>query len=484
MTVWGHRVSGQFRLGLLTLAPILIVLALLVLLPPDGNERAEWMQFIGRFHPLAVHFPIALILLVPILELAGLSYRFDYLRLSAGFVLGLATLGATVAAILGWFLARSGGYSGPLVTQHMWGGISLAAVCWLCWILRSRTGEPGLALLYATGLAAGVVLVAWTGYRGGQLTQGEDHLTEYLPTMLRQGLGLSKSTPTSSIAAANTFYGARVEPIFAAHCITCHGADKHKGNLRLDSYRALMKGGKDGVVVKAGNIQGSDLMRRITLPPDNDDFMPKEGKRPLSADQVKLIELWIAAGASDRLPPDAIKEAPGVSASPTAPPEVTFEKIDGAAVIKLRAQVAPLVAPLQKRFPNILDYESRGSANLLLNASILGPKFGDSDLAALAPVAEHITVADFSRTAITDHSAPAIAAMKQLHVLRLVNTRITDTTVQGLGALDQLESLNVFGTSVTPAALPAIARLPKLAHFYAGQTAIPTEVFRPGGFGR
>jgi mono/diheme cytochrome c family protein len=289
--------------------------------------------------------------------------------------------------------------------------------------------------------------------------------------MLRQGLGLSKSTPTSSIAAANTFYGARVEPIFAAHCITCHGADKHKGNLRLDSYRALMKGGKDGVVVKAEDTQDSDLVRRITLPPDNDDFMPKQGKRPLSADQIKLIELWIAAGASDRLPPDAIKEAPGVSAPVAA--EVTFEEIDSAAVTKLRAGIAPAVAQLQKRFPNILDYESRGSANLLLNASILGPKFGDSDLAALAPVAVHITVADFSRTAITDHSAPAIAAMKQLHVLRLVNTRITDTTVQGLGALDQLESLNVFGTPITSAALPAVAKLPKLAHLYLGQTAVP-----------
>ena len=129
MTLWGNRISRQFRLGLLTLAPILIVAVLLLLFPPDGNERADWAQFIGRFHPLAVHFPIALILLVPILELAGLNERFSYLRSSASFVLGLATLGATAAAILGWCLGRSGGYSGTLVTQHMWGGISLATIC-------------------------------------------------------------------------------------------------------------------------------------------------------------------------------------------------------------------------------------------------------------------------------------------------------------------------------------------------------------------
>jgi uncharacterized membrane protein len=479
MTLWGHRVSGQFRLGLLTLAPILIVAVLLALLPPDGNERAEWAQFIGRFHPLVVHFPIALILLVPILELAALNSRFSYLRSSAGFVLGLATLSATVAAILGWCLGRTGGYFGPLVTQHMWGGISLAAVCWLCWILRARTSERGFGLIYGVALAAGVGLVTWTGYRGGQLSLGEDHLTEHIPGRLRQALGLSNGAALVASAGANTFYGARVEPIFEARCVTCHGPSKHRANLRLDSYRAVMRGGKNGPVVRAGNVKGSDLFRRITLPPGHDDFMPKEGKRPLSADQVKLIELWIGAGASGTLLANAIKDAPAGFGPSLVVADVTFEEIDTAAVTKLRAGIASTVTQLQKRYPNILEYESRGSANLILNASILGTKFGDSDLAILAPLAEHITVADFSRTAITDRSATAIAAMKHLRVLRLMHTGITDRTVQGLGTLDQLESLNIFDTPVTPAVLPAIASLPKLAHLYAGQTAIPNGVVVP-----
>jgi uncharacterized membrane protein len=479
MTEWGHRVSRQLRPGLIVLAPILIVLVLLVFFPPDGGERAKWAQFIGRFHPLAVHFPIALFLLVPILELAGRNSHFSHLRLSAGFVLGLATVGAIVAAMLGWCLARSGGYSGPILTQHMWGGISLAAVCWLCWMLSASANRPGGGLLYATALAAGVVLVAWTGYRGGQLSQGEDHLTEYMPAGLRHSLGLSDAGPALSSIGANTFYRARVEPIFAARCFTCHGSHKHKANLRLDSYSSLMRGGKNGLVVRAGNVQASDLFRRITLPPDHDDFMPKEGRRPLSANQVKLIQLWIAAGASGTLPADAIKDATPGSTSPTEAAEVTFEEIDGAAVARRRAGIAPELARLQKRFPNILEYESRGSADLFLNAALLGPKFGDSDLAVLSPLAEHITVADFSRTAITDRSATAIAAMKRLRMLRLMHTGITDPTLEGLGVLDQLESLSVFDTRVTPAALPTIAGLPKLAHCYVGQTAIPAGISVP-----
>jgi uncharacterized membrane protein len=460
----------QFRLGFVVLVPIVVVAALVTFLPPDGDERAEWAQFIGRFHPLLVHFPIALFLLVPVLELAGRRAQFSYLRSSASFVLGLATLAATVASILGWCLARTGGYSGPLITQHMWGGILLTVTCWLCWFLHTQRGA---GLIYAIALALGVGLVGWTGHRGGQLSLGANHLTEHMPAGLRHLLGVKNNDPEpAEIADPKTFYGARVQPILTTRCVTCHSQEKHKGDLRLDSYRALARGGKQGIVVEAGNLPGSDLFRRITLPASHDDFMPK-GKAPLSADQVKVIELWISAGASDTLAVDAIKNVPAGTATVA---EVSFEEIDPAAVAKLRSTVAPAVSQLQKQYPNVLDYDSRGSADLRLNASILGSKFGDKDLAAFAPVAEHVTIADLSRTAITDHSAAAIAAMKRLRVLRLANTSLTDATLSRLGTLDQLESLNVYGTQVTRATLPAISKLPRLAHFYAGQTAIA-----PGG---
>ena len=458
-------ILNRFRLELAMLFLILAVATLVAFLPPDGNERADWLQFIGRFHPLLVHFPIALFLLVPILEIAGRSARLAYLRLSANFVLTLAMLAATTAAMLGWCLARSGGYSGRVITQHMWGGVALSIVCWICWLLRARLREFGVT--YTIALALGVGLVAWTGYRGGQLSLGPNHLTEHMPNRLRNLLGVEDRSATES-ADPNTFYGARIQPIFTARCINCHGADKHKGNLRLDGYQTLMRGGKDGPVIRTGNAQGSDLFRRITLPASHDDFMPK-GKQPLTADQVKVIELWIGAGASDKLAVNAIKNAPSGSAVPA---EVKFEEIDPAAVAKLRSTIGPAVAQLQKQFPNILDYDSRSSADLRLNASILGNKFGDRDLEAFAPIAECIIVADLSRTAITDHSAAAIAAMKRLRVLRLVDTRLTDATLLRLETLNQLESLDVYGTPITPAVLPAIAKLPKLAHFYAGQTGI------------
>jgi uncharacterized membrane protein len=474
MTFSVRQMPVRTRFGLLALAPILLLVALLLLLPPDGVERAEWAQFIGRFHLLIIHFPIALILLVPVLELAGRNRRFPDLRTSVDFMLALATLSAILAVTLGWCLARSGNYSGPLVTQHMWGGISVAALSWLCWTLHGRFSGQRLDFIYSLGLVVAVGLVSWTGYRGGQLSQGENHLTEHMPAGLREWLGISLEDKRPSAAGSASFFGVHVEPIFAGHCNTCHGRSKQRSRLRLDSYEAVMRGGKHGLVVKVANVQGSELFHRVTLPPGDEKAMPAEGKRPLSADEVKILQLWIAAGASPTLAADAIKGAPTDATSVVA--DVTFEEIDAAAVAKQRAPLASTVAELQKRFPDVLEYESRGSANLVVNVSLIGDKFGDQELAALKPLDEQIVIADFSGTAVTDRSAASIAAMKRLRVLRLMRTQITDATIQSLGGLDQLESLNVFGTAVSPAALQVAAHLPKLRYLYAGETKIPADV--------
>ena len=471
MTVPVRRAPLRLRLGLLALALILLLSTLLILFPPDGLERASWAQFIGRFHLLTVHFPIALILIVPVLEWAGRNPRFHHLRSSVDFLWPLAILSSLAAATLGWCLARSGGYSGRLVSQHMWGGVSLAAACTLCWMLRGYFHGPRLA--YPLALLLTVGLVSWTGYRGGQLSQGENHLTEHMPVPLRKLIGLSSGSTPLPRSNPAYFYGAHVEPIFITRCDSCHGPDKQKGRLRLDTYDSLMRGGEHGLVIKAGNAKASELLRRVSLPSSDDDAMPPQGKRPLAANEIKLLELWIAAGASSTLPAGAIEGAPTNEAPVVA--EVTFPEIDPAAVTQLRAPLAQAVDQVKERYPGVLDYESRGSAYLALDASALGPRFGDDDLALLKPVSAKIVTADLSRTAITDRSAPLLATMKRARVLRLTETRVTDATVSSLAGLDQLESVDLYGTAVTPASLKVVESLPRLRHLYVGATKIPAD---------
>ena len=484
MIPWLRGMSARQLFGLITLAPILVLLSLFLFSPPDGNERTQLLQFFGRFHPLSVHLPIALLMLVPLLELAGRNRRFPYLLSAVDFVLGVATCGAIATVALGWLLARNGGYSGPLVTQHMWGGLFVAAAAWLCWFLRGNISTEVVTArkrqLYAATLVATVGLVSFTGHRGGQLSQGENFLTEFAPAPLASllALGDTGDAPKNSPnGGANTFYGARVQPLLDQHCVTCHGRSKHKSNLRLDNFEAVLRGGKHGPVVKASDLKGSELFRRITLPQADDEFMPPDNKRPISAADVKLIEKWIAAGASGTLAANAIKDLPSTVSNPVA--EVTFEEIDPASVAKQRASLASAVTQLQQKFPNLLDYQSRASADIVVSAAWLGAKFGDNELAALAPLSERIVSADFSSTAITDKSAGAIAAMKHLRNLRLMHTKAGDTTLQALGPLDQLETLSIFDTPATSIALSTLARLPKLQHIYAGGTKLSDNQSMP-----
>ena len=225
--------------------------------PPDGNEHAALGQFVGRFHPLAVHLPIGLILLVALLEMAAGFGRWSYLRSATGLILGLAAASAIVTALDGWMLGWSGGYKGALVTRHMWGGIALAALCLITAAVRSGSARrTALVGVYRLLLLGTVVLLAWTSHEGGALTHGEGYLTETMPGRLRSLLGIAppkpKPAPVAPAGAGATLYAARISPLFERSCLSCHGPKKVKGGLRLDTYALLMKGVKTGPPSRPG----------------------------------------------------------------------------------------------------------------------------------------------------------------------------------------------------------------------------------------
>jgi len=305
-----HR--APFRVWLLLGSGAVLALAALAWRrPPTGSDHAPLFQFLGRFHPLVIHLPIALILLVPVLELAGAALPQAHLRTTAGFVLGLAALTALGAAFDGWLLAWSGGYRGALVTRHMWGGIALAGLCLgTAWIRGGSTQRHPQGRWsgrsYAVILVALLGLLTWTSDQGGKLSHGDNFLTQYMPRRFKRWLGIAPPpappAPPSAPGGPSTLYTARIQPIFDHSCVSCHGPEKVKGGLRLDTYARLMLGGEDGPAVEPWLPAKSELIRRITLSSDDDDFMPSNNKNVLTPAQVKLLQEWIAASASDREP--------------------------------------------------------------------------------------------------------------------------------------------------------------------------------------
>ena len=256
-----------------------------------------------------------------------------------------------------------------------------------------------------------------------------------------QSLGVEKAPR----AMPGSFYVTRIAPLFETRCISCHGQTRAKGQLRLDSFAGVIRGGKDGAVIVPGDPKASELFHRISLPPGDDKAMPPSGKAALTPDEVTMIRLWIAAGASGDI--RTIKGAP----KPVL--EVKIPDSDPAVVQRQRAPLAAAVAQLQARFPGMIIYESRNSADLDVDASLKGAAFGDADLAALMPLKARITRADFSGTSITDASAPALATMTALTRLRLARTTVTDKTVEALTGLKALKSVSLVNTRVNEAAL-------------------------------
>jgi len=89
------------------------------------------------------------------------------------------------------------------------------------------------------------------------------------------------------------FFEKSVRPILATHCFECHGTQKQKSGLRLDSRSALMHGGNSGKAMIPGKPDESLIVKAISY--QEDLRMPPKSK--LSAEQIAVIAKWIKQGA-------------------------------------------------------------------------------------------------------------------------------------------------------------------------------------------
>lgn len=248
------------------------------------------------------------------------------------------------------------------------------------------------------------------------------------------------------VAAPASFYAVRVAPLFNQHCVGCHGERAAKGQLRLDSFAASWRGGRHGDVL---GVDG-ELYRRITLPVSDEKAMPPDGKQPMSKDELTVIRLWLAGGARGDIPATMVKDAPRLVLP------VTIPHSDPQGTARQRAMLAAELARLQQRYPGMIGYESRDSANLEVSAVLVGRRFGDADMQALLPLASRIVRLDLSGTAISD--AAPLGAMKAVIHLRLADTALRAKSVMALEKLPALKVLTVTGSAIPMQALDPLRR--------------------------
>lgn len=89
------------------------------------------------------------------------------------------------------------------------------------------------------------------------------------------------------------FFEKAVRPVFALHCVKCHGPEKQKGGLRLDDGNAFAAGGESGPAVVAGKPETSPLIKAVR---HEDGEMPPDKK--LADTEIAVLEKWVRDGAA------------------------------------------------------------------------------------------------------------------------------------------------------------------------------------------
>jgi len=112
------------------------------------------------------------------------------------------------------------------------------------------------------------------------------------------GLGL-RGVSAAPDPATPAFYVERVRPILMTNCGKCHFNYNHKGGLAMDTRASMMKGGRHGRVVVAGDPGNSTLVRLMRHEGPANDPRPMPPKQPRMKDaDIAVVEQWIKAGAA------------------------------------------------------------------------------------------------------------------------------------------------------------------------------------------
>ncbi|MBZ5856107.1 DUF2231 domain-containing protein [Flavihumibacter profundi] len=431
--------------------------------------------FLGRFHSLVVHLPIGFLTLAVLLEILIPGKRFEHFKNFIPFIWLLTAFSTIVSVLLGYSLSLGGGYNESTLFWHRFGGFTLIILSLIGFFLNrqnfssfKKSNRP-VYLIFILFTSISLIV---TGHLGGSLTHGNEYLSEFAPKSL---FGFSPGTvenhpvkrKVTSLDSADIFNDA-VLPIIQSKCTSCHNKEKKKGGLLLTSYDEIFAGGKTREGITPGNLATSEIFRRITLPQDHKEFMPTGGKKPLTEEQVAILEWWIENGAQkqamigDLHPNKKMQDILGdffqigrdEILDFTAPPE-------SPEAIKTLLQDGYLVNQLT-RDKHLYEVNRNGNSNE-------PPKVKDLKL-----LKEQLVWLKLTDCGISDDDLKEIGSLSNLYKLNLSRNKISDKGIGYLLGLSKLEYLNLYGTAISDSSITALMALPNLKKLYVWETAVDT----------
>lgn len=268
-------------------------------------------------------------------------------------------------------------------------------------------------------------------------------------------------------------------PVLEAKCIECHRAPyeeggrnkKPKAGLRMDAAWAINIGSDNGSVLTAGNPEDSELHYRVTLPKDDDEFMPPAGKAdPLAAGELTLFKKWIEEGADFGGWVGNLEGQPAQASFAASKPAVSeiqeiykrlaegveaYEKESWESVTEAGGRVTPL---------------SKTSPLLSVDFRLTTENASDKAIASIGSVASNVVHLDLSKTSVSDGALSMLNELPKLVRLNLSQTGITDAGLKHLAGLDELRYLNLYGSEVSDAGLKNLEGISSLETIYLWQS--------------
>ncbi len=385
-------------------------------------------MWLGKFHPLALHFPIVFGILIIIYFLFYQKRRFS-LDTEKLLIAGSAIV-ASIVAVLGLLLAGENTSGGKLILIHKWGGIAIAM---LSWFYLSLLRVKSVFLKIYSIIFLFVLTVAT--HKGAQITHGINALS--FPE--------KKSENQAESLNANAYvYEITVAPILDEKCVACHGPDKSKGDLRLDTPENILKGGEHGNLLGSGINDSGLLLNRIHLPLAHDDHMPPDGKTQLTKEEISILNHWVKSGAGFSLKMSEL------------------EKEDSLyfLVNKIQSDVER-IALSEKPLPDLTEFNSNYcSVNARYPGSdrvevsfFQGSFYNRENLRRLEKIRENIIELNMQGMPLEKEDLNVIVQFTNLEKLNLNYTGLEISSLYDLKTLPKLKSLSICGIDCDEAGL-------------------------------
>lgn len=439
------------------------------------SELSPLLQVGGNLHPVLLHLPIGVFIFIGLTEIWNFIDRafVKRFRIKGGLpILAFGTVSAVFAACAGFLLYLQGDYSGELIDRHMYWGTAFAVSTLI--VLCSALAFNEDSQVYRFVLFLNIIALSIAAHQGGLITHGDP----------LEPLFSEEAVEEASPVLRTTYQV--VDKILQSKCYECHSVGKKKkGGLLMDSYEALLAGGKKGNALVPGSLLESKMSTYVHLPLEDELHMPPEGKPQLSEMEIRFIDEWILSGAS----PDALllnqdldvelinwaaeymyRTANSTTILVATPPHDTFDTLEP------DVDFDSLTAAIEQHAVNSVTRVGPEGRDLVFSAVNARGTLIDEVLDSLLQAGPYLVELDLANTAMSGQAVEQlIQSAPQLRQLNLSGMPVDTSVMEALSGLDTLESLNLFNADLTADVVPLLSELNTLKTLYVGGTGLSPE---------